>query len=175
MVFAATWFHSYKIVRAIPQLSWFNKSVTLSVVMIRDGTLYFVALSLLNMADIIVSVVNTPVQNLVAFINPLTSILISRFLLDIREVASYSRVDVGLDTSSSGDMDIDTSTQSNLPTIEFTPHTVLGYDTVLNEGSMSAVALDDTRRETVLEEITEEAGFVEDKSNKAEVRDGLGA
>jgi len=103
------------------------------MVLIRDGTLYFVALSLLNTADIVIAATSNTsslaVTNIVLLILPLSSILITRFLLDIREAASYSRIDVRYQSSYSDDHVTGTSVRSEFTTLEFVGRIVRNPDT----------------------------------------------
>ncbi|OSD07814.1 hypothetical protein PYCCODRAFT_1430008, partial [Trametes coccinea BRFM310] len=64
-----------------------SRRPSLVALILRDGTMYFLLLVVMNIAQIVVAA-EFPGNNFVAFfISPLTSILISRFLLNLREVA----------------------------------------------------------------------------------------
>ncbi|KAJ8473889.1 hypothetical protein ONZ51_g7565 [Trametes cubensis] len=70
-----------------------DTSPSLMALILRDGTLYFLLLVLMNIAQIVVAA-KIPGNNFIAFfISPLTSILISRFLLNLRQVARSSDSD----------------------------------------------------------------------------------
>jgi len=71
----------------------FNVKPGLSSVILRDGTAYFLLLLLLNIIQIVVAVTDVGENAIAYFVSPLTSILISRFLLNLREV-SYSAQDL---------------------------------------------------------------------------------
>ncbi|KAI0698294.1 hypothetical protein C8T65DRAFT_832232 [Cerioporus squamosus] len=67
-----------------------SKRLTLSDVLFRDGTIYFIVLFILNVLHLVLTV--TALADVVegasfvpGFIAPLTAILISRFLLDLQE------------------------------------------------------------------------------------------
>ncbi|KAI0353399.1 hypothetical protein OH77DRAFT_627554 [Trametes cingulata] len=67
-----------------------DAGTSLVTLLLRDGTVYFLLLLILNIAQIILAAL-VPGDNFIAFfISPLTSILISRFLLNLREVAQGS-------------------------------------------------------------------------------------
>ncbi|KAI0806690.1 hypothetical protein C8Q74DRAFT_1442691 [Fomes fomentarius] len=69
-------------------------------VLYRDGTIYFVSLLLLNVMHLVLTVVEVedPYSNVLSFTQPLTTILVSRFLLNL-QAANAKAVD---HTSSSG-------------------------------------------------------------------------
>jgi len=102
-VLAVTWYYTYDAGQIMSHLIGRNSS-TLAGLLLQDGTLYFVALVLLNVADIIFSTtgggVGDGVDSLNAFIFPMSAILISRFLLHIREAAYHTHVDFGTETPS---------------------------------------------------------------------------
>lgn len=66
---------------SVPDL--YDKRPTLSAILLRDGVFYFVTLTLLNVADIILYFADDTLVNLSVFIFPISSILVSRFLLHI--------------------------------------------------------------------------------------------
>ncbi|KAH9916042.1 uncharacterized protein B0H18DRAFT_1124507 [Fomitopsis serialis] len=101
----------------------------------RDGTIYFLALLILNVVDLVAiknQVISLPTTlPLITYLTPsktfgslpaltevLTSILISRFLLDLRSVYLSSR---GMDSNKEG-----SSTDSHLSSILFARHSVAG-------------------------------------------------
>ncbi|KAH9941301.1 uncharacterized protein BXZ73DRAFT_98517 [Epithele typhae] len=60
---------------------------TLSVLLLRDGTLYFLLLLALNVAQMIISSIPNGTTSVSHIVSPITSILITRFLLNLRQVA----------------------------------------------------------------------------------------
>ncbi|KAH9926357.1 hypothetical protein B0H21DRAFT_764173 [Amylocystis lapponica] len=82
LVVLTTWRITYGIKRAANAA---NMKVSLTTLLLRDGTIYFVVLSLLNIADIGLYVTGV-YQDMGNFIDPLTAILISHFLSHLHEV-----------------------------------------------------------------------------------------
>lgn len=83
-VILVTWSNMYSTVRVLSgetQLSGRG----LSWLMLRDGSLYFIALLLLNVIDMVTYYLNHLIGNLTAFILPLSSVLISRLLFNLRD------------------------------------------------------------------------------------------
>ncbi|KZT08754.1 uncharacterized protein LAESUDRAFT_723684 [Laetiporus sulphureus 93-53] len=64
---------------------------SIATVLMRDGTLYFMALLLLNILQIVIKIRYENSQNtadyVVLFLPPISSILISRFILNLRQVS----------------------------------------------------------------------------------------
>ncbi|KAH9889400.1 hypothetical protein C8Q73DRAFT_707436 [Cubamyces lactineus] len=82
IVLAVTWQSTFNIARAARMA---RMRVSLTYSLLTDGTLYFVCLLILNVVNIVVNVVdNTSAVS--AFQDPITSILVSRFLLNLRDV-----------------------------------------------------------------------------------------
>ncbi|OBZ69330.1 hypothetical protein A0H81_10860 [Grifola frondosa] len=93
IVLAITWWKTYEIKRAASQA---NLTASLAMLLLRDGTLYFVVLLTFNVLHVAFVFTGQFTMSLV-FEEPLTSILISRFLLNLREV-SLSGQNGGLET-----------------------------------------------------------------------------
>lgn len=55
--------------------------------LIKDGAIYFLVLLLINLAQIVMSAALPGNDNISYYVSPVTSLLISRFLFDLREVA----------------------------------------------------------------------------------------
>jgi len=94
-----------------------------------DGTLYFFVISLLNVAELVCNCVFFATNFLMAITIPMSSILITRFLINVRESAYITTVD------SSGTRDITRAREnSELPTLIFgDPETSLQMDRSLSE------------------------------------------
>ncbi|TFY60722.1 hypothetical protein EVJ58_g4959 [Rhodofomes roseus] len=83
----------------------------------RDGTIYFLALLILNVVDLI-AIKNQAFGSLPALTEVLTSILISRFLLDLRSIYLASH---GIDSNGK-----DSTMNANASTLAFGGHSVAG-------------------------------------------------
>ncbi|KAL7277118.1 hypothetical protein ACG7TL_008963 [Trametes sanguinea] len=79
-----SWIKTYEIKRLSRGL---QSNATFSALILRDGTLYFGTLLALNVADLIVLRSNVLFDPLPVFIDVFTCILISRFMLNLRQVA----------------------------------------------------------------------------------------
>ncbi|KZT10512.1 uncharacterized protein LAESUDRAFT_428172 [Laetiporus sulphureus 93-53] len=81
----------------------------------RDGTLYFMALLLLNILEIVINIRYEDPQNpatyITNFLPPISSILVSRFILNLRQ-------------ASLGSMGLNTTSHSTLNKLNFTPRLV---------------------------------------------------
>lgn len=64
----------------------FSMNPDIVTLLLRDGSIYFAVLFVLNIAQIIVSAEQAGNNELTFFLSPVTSILISRFLLSLREI-----------------------------------------------------------------------------------------
>ncbi|RPD73023.1 hypothetical protein L226DRAFT_143532 [Lentinus tigrinus ALCF2SS1-7] len=68
---------------------------TYSGTLLRDGTLYFLVLAILNSLHLVFSMLSIavialqPTSYITAFTDPITSILVSRFLIDLQEIQKY--------------------------------------------------------------------------------------
>jgi len=84
LVLSATW---YKTFHAVREGHWLRLPVRLSDLLIRDGTIYFSLMFILNVSQFVLDLTDVPdVQNTLSyFIYPLSSMLMSRFILDLRD------------------------------------------------------------------------------------------
>lgn len=82
IVIVVTWYYTYNRYRNPLQL---QDQPSLTLLMLRDGTLYFIIFLVMNILRIVLDHFNT-IQVLQIFMIPISSILISRFLLNIRAV-----------------------------------------------------------------------------------------
>ncbi|KAI8978294.1 hypothetical protein BD414DRAFT_150706 [Trametes punicea] len=81
IVLAITWHSTFGIAKAV---SIMRMRMSLTNAILKDGTLYFVCLLILNVVNIIINAI--PNSSAVsAFQDPITSILVSRFLLNLRD------------------------------------------------------------------------------------------
>ncbi|KAL6300947.1 hypothetical protein BKA93DRAFT_828648 [Sparassis latifolia] len=83
LVLFLTWIKTYGIRKVASQM---HIKATISTLLLRDGTIYFGTMLALNVVDLIIvqsDVIFNPLPN---FIDVITCILISRFLLNLREV-----------------------------------------------------------------------------------------
>ncbi|RPD58172.1 hypothetical protein L227DRAFT_564857 [Lentinus tigrinus ALCF2SS1-6] len=102
VVLGVTWHGTYRTVQLGNELKH-----TYSGTLLRDGTTYFLALTVLNVLHLLLSMLSIDVLDLSSlsmvtiFTEPIASILVSRFLLDLQEVHQY-RVDPQLSSMSVG-------------------------------------------------------------------------
>ncbi|KZT07758.1 uncharacterized protein LAESUDRAFT_724753 [Laetiporus sulphureus 93-53] len=90
IVIALTWYNTYKM-RAIARQIIQN---SLSTLIFRDGTIYFVLLLFLNIMQMAVRSVGGAITNYAAsFVAPVSSILISRFMINLRSEVYGSNSD----------------------------------------------------------------------------------
>ncbi|KAI0827993.1 hypothetical protein BC628DRAFT_1317402 [Trametes gibbosa] len=82
IVLLVTWYSTYGITRAAKVA---NIQMSLTSALLKDGTVYFVCLLILNILNIIFNAVPNS-SAISAFQDPITSILVSRFLLNLRDV-----------------------------------------------------------------------------------------
>ncbi|EMD35913.1 hypothetical protein CERSUDRAFT_96139 [Gelatoporia subvermispora B] len=87
IVVAVTWFHTYK-TRKAAQAANIQSSV--ANLLLRDGTFYFVILALLNATHMSLAITGV-FTFLTVFSVPISSIIISRFLLNLRQVDASRR------------------------------------------------------------------------------------
>ncbi|KAL1944236.1 hypothetical protein VTO73DRAFT_3421 [Trametes versicolor] len=93
LVIALTWWKTYGIRKLVAQA---NMKVSLSTLLLRDGTIYFLLLFTMSIFHIVFSLTERFTFTL-TLEEPLTAILVSRFLLNLRE-ADGSRSLNDLDT-----------------------------------------------------------------------------
>ncbi|KAH9917156.1 EAP30/Vps36 family-domain-containing protein [Epithele typhae] len=84
LVVVLTWLKTYEIRRLSYRLHF---KTSLSTLLLRDGTLYFGILLILNVIDIILNSNESLYNPLPPFIEAVTCILISRFMLNLRQTA----------------------------------------------------------------------------------------
>ncbi|EED82202.1 predicted protein [Postia placenta Mad-698-R] len=125
LVVAATWYYISRTSSVKTQLvrdMWAARP-NLTTVMFRDGTLYFLTISLLNIVDLIVNVItisgSSYVLDLTSFNTAISSILISRFLICIREAAERPKQALGSQSLSFIDSQGSASPQPWLSGLEF--------------------------------------------------------
>ncbi|KAI9063139.1 hypothetical protein FKP32DRAFT_1572420 [Trametes sanguinea] len=94
LVLITTWWQTYSLRRLAVQA---NMQVSLATLLVRDGTIYFLVLLAMNTFHIAFSLTGRFTYT-ITFEEPLTTILISRFLLNLRE-ASMSTGQSSLDMS----------------------------------------------------------------------------
>jgi len=98
VVLILVWLRTYTIMR---EISKFGDGPHLSTLLLRDGTIYFVSLLILNVVNLI-AIRFQSFGSVPALTSVLSSILISRFFLDLREV--YLSGDPGSSTTLSSKM-----------------------------------------------------------------------
>ncbi|KAF9808594.1 hypothetical protein IEO21_07810 [Rhodonia placenta] len=127
LVVAATWSyisHTSSVKAQLVRDMWTTRP-NLTTVMFRDGTLYFLIISLLNLGDLIVTIITVSSvwryllteSNLACY--RMSSILISRFLICIREAAERSTQAFGSQSLSFIDSQDSASPQPWLSSVEF--------------------------------------------------------
>ncbi|KAI0331799.1 hypothetical protein GY45DRAFT_1433703 [Cubamyces sp. BRFM 1775] len=84
LVLILTWVKTYQIKKLASIL---EADASFSTLILRDGSLYFGALLVLNVVDLIILQSNVLFDPLPVFIDVLTCILISRFMLNLRQIA----------------------------------------------------------------------------------------
>lgn len=94
IVIAVTWYSTYESAR-LRRVDYLEERPTLASLLLRDGSLYFLALLSLNLIDIFTYRLSNTAGNLTGFILPISSILISRLLLHIHEAACSNTVYLG--------------------------------------------------------------------------------
>ncbi|KAH9914965.1 uncharacterized protein B0H18DRAFT_1043468 [Fomitopsis serialis] len=123
LVVSATWFNLFQSARFSAKSGFLTSSV--SWYLLRDGTLYFSVILVLNLIDILLWWFDR-IQFFTSLIFPLSLILLSRLLINLRQVA-YSDAAIR-SLSNSGH-----STGADLPTqmsdVFFVPRTTSGMDT----------------------------------------------
>ncbi|GBE83894.1 hypothetical protein SCP_0509510 [Sparassis crispa] len=82
IVLCVTWFNTYTIKRDADNA---NIKATIVTLLLRDGTFYFLCLLCLNIIAIVLDA-RTPYVYILYFVAPISSMLISRFLLNLRHI-----------------------------------------------------------------------------------------
>ncbi|KAH9840607.1 uncharacterized protein C8Q71DRAFT_904709 [Rhodofomes roseus] len=121
LVIVVTWWRTYALKREADRL---HMRASLATLLLRDGTIYFVAILVLNIVHIIFVLYNGNVVYVTIFLIPIPALLTSRFLLNLRRANEASSIDVHLITSAST-ADPPSFTLSSAPpelrTLQFTP------------------------------------------------------
>ncbi|KAI0646257.1 hypothetical protein C8Q79DRAFT_926268 [Trametes meyenii] len=116
LVICVTWGRTYRFrVSAVEA----NVKTSLLTLLLRDGTIYFIILLILNILHIIVRI-TAQANFITTFEEPLTSILISRFIMNLRELDYTPR---GLQTVSDADGGPAETTLDFADRSHFTTHT----------------------------------------------------
>lgn len=96
LVVAATWYyirHTSSVREQLVHDVW-SARPNLTTVMFRDGTLCFLTISLLNLIDLVVNIISintsSDIVNITNMISAMSSILVSHFLICVREAAERS-------------------------------------------------------------------------------------
>ncbi|TFK84530.1 hypothetical protein K466DRAFT_588840 [Polyporus arcularius HHB13444] len=92
VVLVITWYSTFGI-RKLKAVAEMHMRTSLTDALLKDGTLYFVCLLILNLVNIFVNVF-PQTSAVTAFQDPITSILISRFILNLRDVADGNSDDL---------------------------------------------------------------------------------
>ncbi|EED85794.1 predicted protein [Postia placenta Mad-698-R] len=126
LVVAATWYYIIRTSSVRTQLvrDMWSAKPNLTTVMLRDGTLYFLIMSLLNIGDLVVSIITISIcscyiLDITNVITAMSSILISRFLICIREAAERSTQAFGSQSLSFVDSQGSAPPQPWLSSVEF--------------------------------------------------------
>ncbi|KAF9816486.1 hypothetical protein IEO21_04091 [Rhodonia placenta] len=126
LVVVATWYYISRTssVRTKLVRDMWAARPNLTTVMFRDGTLYFLIISLLNIVDLIMIVITVSssfyVLDITGLTTAMSSILISHFLICIREAAERSTHIFGSQSLSFVDSQGSVSPQPWLSSVEFT-------------------------------------------------------
>ncbi|EED85792.1 predicted protein [Postia placenta Mad-698-R] len=127
LVVSATWYYISHINSVRTQLvrdMWASRP-NLTTVMFRDGTLYFLIISLLNVVDLVLTTITIGgvrsfyMTDITSLITVMSSILICRFLICIREAAERSTQALGSQSLSFVDSQGSPSPQPWLSSVEF--------------------------------------------------------
>ncbi|TFY52595.1 hypothetical protein EVJ58_g9922 [Rhodofomes roseus] len=106
IVVATIWVKTYSLAKYHAQTRSFNQS--LLWYLLRDGTVYFIVLLILNVVDIFLFYFKSEVNFLASIILPLSLILISRLLINLREVASSRGLDETSTTTHTSSFEVQT-------------------------------------------------------------------
>ncbi|RPD58170.1 hypothetical protein L226DRAFT_536853 [Lentinus tigrinus ALCF2SS1-7] len=106
IVLGVTWHGTYRTTQLVRVAAGEQSKHTYSGTLLRDGTTYFLILALLNVLHLLFTMLSItsdalqPASFVTIFSDPITSILVSRFLIDLQEVHRY-RADPQLSSLSS--------------------------------------------------------------------------
>lgn len=120
-VIASIWHYTHRGIKIQTQIQrggWTSRS-SLQIIMLRDGALYFLTISAINVAALLVDTIEEIDVNIGALLNALSSILVSQFLMHLREAADRSTGELGTRSSFRSDSTRDSATQSWLSSAEF--------------------------------------------------------
>jgi len=123
LVVAATWFNLFQSAKFSAKSGFLTSSVSWHL--LRDGTLYFSVILVLNLIDILLWWFDR-IQFFTSLIFPLSLILLSRLLMSLRQVA-YS--DAALRSQSTSARTTGTDLPTQMSDVFFVPRTVSGMDT----------------------------------------------
>ncbi|KAI1783671.1 hypothetical protein LXA43DRAFT_1045563 [Ganoderma leucocontextum] len=91
IVIVVTWFATYKTTR-LARATGHKARMTLSVLLLRDGMIYFIVLLAMNVmhlafstSSVLINVGNGNVSDIIQVIEPVNAILVWRFMLDLQE------------------------------------------------------------------------------------------
>ncbi|KAI0754175.1 hypothetical protein C8Q80DRAFT_1265851 [Daedaleopsis nitida] len=87
LVVVLTWIKTFEIKRVAAGL---QLKTSLTTLLLRDGTLYFGVLVILNAIDLAINTSNATINPMSTFIDAFTCILVSRFMLRLRSIARSS-------------------------------------------------------------------------------------
>lgn len=97
ILLAVTWYKTYKLTREVALIRLENSVISL---VLKDGSAYFFILLILNILQMVLEFTQTDTDSLtVYFIPPISSILISRFMLHLRRTTMHTPDDLELRTS----------------------------------------------------------------------------
>ncbi|KAI0365794.1 hypothetical protein BV20DRAFT_1056178 [Pilatotrama ljubarskyi] len=128
LVLVLTWIKTYEVKKLAAVL---RTDASFSYLLLRDGTLYFGTMLILNAVDLIVLRSDVIFNPLPIFIDVFTCILISRFMLNLREVAGRASGS-GLSTS---------EVSSRISTVRFSPDIVGDLGAPLGHGEWVGTTL----------------------------------
>ncbi|KAH9947315.1 hypothetical protein B0H21DRAFT_348005 [Amylocystis lapponica] len=130
IVLLVTWANTYKIKKHADRIDVKAPLVTL---LLRDGTLYFLLLLLLNILHMALYLANIFVD-MIYFIGPISSVIMSRFLLNLRQVYLTDNID-----------ETRTSTRSNVSDMRFAASFVGNLGAPLSYGESRTFRPETTR------------------------------
>ncbi|OJT13492.1 hypothetical protein TRAPUB_9957 [Trametes pubescens] len=101
LVIAVTWFTMRR--RVLRDESGIRSPITLSTILLRDGTIYFIVLLILNILHLTLTMISLvipfdPSSQVTTVTEPVTAVLVSRFLIDLQ---TASRKTLRLDSQDS--------------------------------------------------------------------------
>lgn len=120
-VIASIWHYTHRGIKIQIQIKrggWTSRS-SLQIIMLRDGALYFLVVAVINVATLLVDTIEQIDVNIAALLSALSSILVSQFLMHLREAADRSTGELGTRSSSRTNSTRESATQSWLSSAEF--------------------------------------------------------